>query len=410
MLKQETIDIIKATVPVLEVHGETITKTFYQRLFRNHPELKNLFNQTNQKKSKQQTALANLVLQAAKYIDKLNELGDAPLIVAHKHVSIGIRPDQYPIVGENLLAAIKEVLGDAATDEIINAWADAYGVLANIFIGMENKMREENVENGGWTDYKEFIVDKKVKESDVITSFYLKPKDGKALPKFAPGQYLSVKVTPEGQDYTQIRQYSLSDRYTPDYYRISVKREASRGDLPEGLVSNYLHGTIQEGDTLLISGPQGEFNLDLTIEKPIVFLSGGVGLTPLASMFKTWHDENATQDVTWIHAAINGRFHALKNEIEHIVETSNKAKMFTVYEKPTLEDQRNEAFEKDGYIELEWLKEILPSKEAEFYFCGPEPFMKVIYNGLIKWGVSVDHIHFEFFGPTGTLVEQEATA
>lgn len=407
MLKQETIDIIKSTVPVLEEHGTTITKKFYQRLFKNNPELKNVFNQTNQKKSRQQEALANLVLQAAKHIDRLNELGNAPLVVAHKHVSIGIHPEQYPIVGENLLAAIKEVLGDAATDEIINAWAEAYGELANIFIDIENKMREASQARGGWEGYKEFIVAKKQPESDVITSFYLKPKDGQTLPEFQAGQYLSVKVHPSGLPNTQIRQYSLSDRYSPDYYRISVKREDANRILPKGIVSSFLHNEIQEGDTLLISAPQGEFNLDLSIEKPIVFLSGGVGLTPLTSMVKEWNDKKTTQNMTWIHAAINGRMHALRQEIEQIIERNSQAKMFTVYEKPTLEDQRNVAYEKDGYIELDWLKKIIPSKDTEFYFCGPEPFMKVIYNGLLEWGVPENSLHFEFFGPMGSLVEQE---
>lgn len=238
----------------------------------------------------------------------------------------------------------------------------------------------------------------------------MKPKDGKPLPEFVAGQYISVKVNPPGQRYTHIRQYSLSDCFTPNYYRISVKREDSRGNLPEGIVSNYLHGEVQEGDILLISGPQGEFNLDLNTEKPIVFLSGGVGLTPLTSMIKTWHEKKAAQNVTWIHAGVNGRFHALRKEIDKIAETNSKAKMYTVYQKPTIEDQKNEAFEKEGYIELEWLKDILLSKDAEFYFCGPEPFKKVIYNGLLNWGVPGSSIHFEFFGPTASLVEQVVTA
>jgi nitric oxide dioxygenase len=407
MLNQVTIDIIQSTVPVLEEHGTAITKAFYKRLFSTHPELKNIFNQTNQKKNRQQEALANLVYHAAKYIDQLEVIGSLVEGIAHKHRSIGIRPDQYPIVGENLLLAIKEVLGDAATDDIINAWAEAYGELSNIFINIEYKMRQELESGGGWEGYKEFVVDRKVPESEVITSFYLKPKNGAWLPEFIPGQYLSVKVSPIDQPYTQIRQYSLSDAYNPDYYRISVKKETGRGELPNGIVSGYLHDTIHEGDTLLISAPSGEFTLDLSTEKPIVLISGGVGLTPLMSMMKTWANRNKTQPLTWIHAAINGRLHAFKGDIQALNKAHRQLTSLTVYEKPTLEDQRNENFEKEGYIKLSWLKEMVPTKDADFYFCGPESFMKVIFNGLLEWGVPESHIHFEFFGPTAALREEE---
>ncbi|HET6872934.1 MAG TPA: NO-inducible flavohemoprotein [Sporolactobacillaceae bacterium] len=407
MLNQETIAIIKSTVPVLEKQGTAITKAFYKRLFTTNPDLKNVFNQTNQKKSSQQVALANMVYHAAKYIDKLETIDRAIEGVAHKHRSIGIRPDQYPIVGENLLAAIKEVLGDAATDEIMNAWAEAYGELAKYFINKEENMRAELEAKGGWDGYKEFVVDRKVSESEVITSFYLKPKDGKKLPEFIPGQYLGVKVSPPDQDYTQIRQYSLSDAYNPEYYRISVKKESGRDHLPDGIVSSYLHESIKEGDTLLISAPSGDFTINFNTDRPIVLLSGGVGLTPLMSMMKTWASQNPSQPLTWIHAAVNGRLHAFKRDVNALNEAHGELIAFTVYERPTLEDVRNEDFEKEGFIDLAWLKENVPDKDADFYFCGPEPFMKVMFNGLLEWGVPEDHIHFEFFGPSAALREQE---
>ncbi len=141
MLKPETIAIIKSTVPVLEVHGKAITTRFYEKLFKSHPELLNLFNHGNQKQGRQQTALANAVYAAAVHIDRLHEIMPAVKGIAHKHVSLGVTPEQYPIVGENLLAAISEVLGDAATPEILGAWEEAYSVIAAAFIGVETEMR-----------------------------------------------------------------------------------------------------------------------------------------------------------------------------------------------------------------------------------------------------------------------------
>src|SRR5690606_16333195 len=132
---------------------------------------------------RQQAALANTVYAAAVHIDNLEAILPAVVQIANKHVSLGVKAEHYPIVGEFLLGAIKEVLGDAATDEIINAWAEAYGVIADAFIGVENSMYEqaENQENG-WKFFKDFVVARKVKESDNITSFYLKPADGSNVP------------------------------------------------------------------------------------------------------------------------------------------------------------------------------------------------------------------------------------
>jgi nitric oxide dioxygenase len=115
--------------------------------------------------------------------------------------------------------------------------------------------------------------------------------------------------------------------------------------------------------------------------------------------------QNPSQALTWIHAAINGRLHAFKRDVQALNERHGELTALTVYEKPTAEDQRNEAYEKEGYIDLERLKGNLPTKEADFYFCGPEPFM--MFNGLLKWGVPESQLHFEFFGPSAALREEE---
>ncbi|WP_281868969.1 NO-inducible flavohemoprotein [Brevibacillus parabrevis] len=404
MLNQKTIDIIKSTVPVLEVHGTTITKHFYKRMFASHPELLNIFNHANQKQGRQQTALANAVYAAALYIDKLETILPVVKQIAHKHRSLGIKPEHYPIVGENLLAAIKEVLGDAATDEIIQAWAEAYGVIADVFISVEAEMYDQaEGQTGGWADFREFIVQRKVKESDVITSFYLVPADGKAIASYEPGQYISVKLDIPGEENTHIRQYSLSDAPGNPYYRISVKREDAIGEKPAGKVSVYLSEDIKEGDTLRISAPAGDFTLDQQDDRPVVLISGGVGLTPMMSMLKTLVKTSPTRPVTFIHAAQNGNVHAMRKAVEELAAEHSQVKAFWCYEKPTEQDRAAHAFHKEGYIDLPWLQSIVADKNANFYFCGPVPFMTAINRALKEWGVDAADIHFEFFGPAGTL-------
>ncbi|NMD69292.1 NO-inducible flavohemoprotein [Bacillus sp. DNRA2] len=405
MLNQQTISIIKSTVPVLEQHGEAITTRFYQLLFGNHPELLNIFNHANQKQGRQQKALASAVYAAAVYIDNLEAIIPAVKQIGHKHRSLGIKPEHYPIVGEHLLLAIKDVLGEAATDEIIDAWGQAYGVIADAFIGVEAEMYEAAASGvGGWDGFREFVVDKKVKESDVITSFYLKPVDGKEIASFLPGQYISVKMEMEGEEYTHIRQYSLSDASGQDYYRISVKREGGTVN-PDGKVSNYLHDQVKAGDVLKISAPAGDFVLDTIRNTPIVLLSGGVGLTPMMSMLKTVVSTQPDRRVTFIHACENGNVHALREEVEALSVHEN-LKSFVFYAAPTDDDRSNNRFDVEGYVTQAWLEKNLAVKEAEFYFCGPLPFMKAINQSLKALGASDDHIHFEFFGPKGDLEEQ----
>lgn len=404
MLDKNAIEVIKSTVPVLEQYGEKITTVFYEQMFEAHPELLNIFNHANQKQGRQQRALASTVYAAAMYIDNLEAIVPVVTQIAHKHRSLGIKPEHYPIVGEHLLGAIKHVLGDAATDEIIGAWAQAYNVIADVFISVETEMyNEATTQSGGWDGFQAFIVDRKVKESEVITSFYLKPANQQVLPKFKPGQYISVKLEMEGEEFTHIRQYSLSDAPGKKYFRISVKKEKG-SENPDGLVSNYLHDQITEGDRLEISAPAGDFFLDTEKNTPIVLLSGGVGVTPMTSMLNTIVDLQPEREVTFIHATTNSQTHALRDEI---LTTASKGKVKTAffYDSPTKEDRENKLFDFEGFVTKEWIKEHLSIDHTEFYFCGPVPFMKAMNSALKELGVQNNNIHFEFFGPMGNLEE-----
>jgi nitric oxide dioxygenase len=403
MLNAKTIEIIKSTVPVLEQHGKDITTRFYELLFSKHPELLNIFNQANQKQGRQQTALANAVYAAAANIDNLGAIIPVVKQIGQKHRALGVQPEHYPIVGENLLQAIKDVLGDAATSEIIEAWAEAYGVIADAFIGIEKEMYKEAKEQpGGWEGFRNFIVDKKVKESDVITSFYLKPEDGGAIASYQAGQYLTVKVQPEGDEHTHIRHYSLSEAPGKEYYRISVKREDGNDVKSDGIVSTYLHQAVQAGDVLAVSAPAGDFVLEAK-DLPVVLISGGVGLTPMVSMLNTVIEQQPEREVTFIHAALNSNVHAMKDDVAQLAREHSNVKSFIAYSQPTEQDRAAKNFDKEGFVDLDWLKSILPTNQADFYFCGPTPFMKVVNSALKEWGVAAENIHFEFFGPASQL-------
>lgn len=399
-LDKETRDIVKATVPILQEHGSEITKRFYQLMFENHPELKNIFNQTNQRKGDQSKALANTVYAAAANIDQLEVILPHVKQVSQKHRSLNIKPEHYPIVGKYLLLGMKDVLGEAADDTVIDAWEKAYGVIASVFIDVEKEMYEA-VENtvGGWTDFRDFKIVKKVVESDVITSFYLEPVDENPFPSFEPGQYITVRAEIEEEKYHHLRQYSLSTAPGEGSYRISVKREDAIDNNPAGVVSNFLHEHMQEGSTIPISAPSGDFILDQTCTRPLVLISGGVGLTPMMSMLETVIKQQPDREVIFVHAARSGRFHAMKDRVDEIVHGHEQVTAYTVYDSPGEDDQ----YDKDGHIDYEWLKSVLPTNDAAFYFCGPKGFMRAMYRNLKQLGVAGEDIHFEIFGPADDI-------
>ncbi|GIP32324.1 NO-inducible flavohemoprotein [Paenibacillus sp. J2TS4] len=410
MISKETIEVIKSTVPVLQQRGEEITTRFYQMMFANHPELLNIFNHANQNRGRQQTALAHAVLAAAQNIERLEAILPAVVQIAHKHRSLGVKPDHYPIVGKHLLMAIKDVLGEAATEEIIQAWAQAYQAIADVFIQVEAEMYEASAkQSAGWEGFRVFKVVKKVKESDVITSFYMEPADSGDLASYEPGQYVSIKLDIPGQKNTHIRQYSLSDRPDTGYYRISVKREDGRGGQPDGIVSTYLHHSVQEGDLLPLSAPAGHFTLDNDSSRPIVLISGGVGLTPMIAMLNSLAKAPNGRQVTFIHAAINSQTHAMKEYVARLAEENEWLHSYVCYSQPTPEDRAHQSYDKDGFVDLNWLQQILPDPDRDFYLCGPVPMLRMVYRALADWGIAAEQIHYECFGPDIALaIENEA--
>lgn len=401
-LDQRTIDIIKSTVPVLQERGDEITKRFYEMMLGENPELKNIFNQTNQRKGDQSRALANTVYAAAAHIDRLEEILPVVKQVAHKHRSLNIKAHHYPIVGKYLLLAMKDVLKDAATEDIMNAWEKAYGIIADVFIEVEREMYKEiEITPGGWIDYRDFKVVKKVQESDVITSFYLDAADGNPFPLHQPGQYITVKAEIEGEPYTHLRQYTLSCAPGEEFYRISVKREDSINGKPKGVVSSFLHEQIEEGDIIPISAPSGDFILDQTDKRPLILISGGVGLTPMMSMLETVINNQPEREVLFIHAAQSGNVHAMKERVQEITRNHSQVKAYTVYDNPQQEDEGS--YDKQGYIDEEFLASVIPTADAAYYFCGPQGFMRAMYQHLTNLNVAPEDIHYEVFGPATAI-------
>jgi nitric oxide dioxygenase len=393
-LTADQIARVKATAPVFAEHGPTITKHFYQRMFNAHPELKNLFNQTHQQSGSQPETLARAVYAYAANIDNLGALGGAVTHIAHKHASLNIRPEHYPIVGRHLLGAVVDVLGDAVDQATLDAWTVAYEQLAQIMIGVEARLYEA----APWSGFRPFKVVRKQVESDEITSFYLAPADGAPAGGFEPGQYVSVKRFVEQLGVDQPRQYSLSDAPHGRWLRISVKREAGAGDVQPGHVSNLMHDGVEQGAIVHVSAPMGEFKLDRTKRAPVVLISGGVGITPMASMLATLMAERSERQVTFVHACRNGRVHAFRDWLRRSAAEYPNLKRAVFYEAVNAEDRVGADYDFEGRADIARIEADVMLPDADYYICGPVAFMRAQREALVARGVGPERIHTEIFG------------
>ena len=399
----QQIELVKATVPVLRENGVALTGYFYNRMLGNNPELKETFNMGHQRSGAQAQALAGAVLAYAENIEDPSVLLPVVELIAHKHVSLNIQAPDYNIVGENLLHSISEVLNISMEDPLIDAWAAAYGQLADLFISTEKAIYNLHQQTqGSWLGWRNFKIAKKVVESEEITSFYLAPVDGGALPKYEAGQYISVRVFVEELGLKQPRQYTLSTSPQADYLRISVKREDEKGDLAGGWVSSTLH-SLDEGAEIEVSAPTGNFYL-INSSKRNVFISGGVGLTPMIAMLNQLVTLDMPQPVSFIHACRSSQVHAMKQHIHEQKSKFPRLTTFTAYEFPHEGDVLGEDYDVAGRLDLGTVDAALLPKNADYYLCGPMPFMAEQHQALVARGIKPEQIHSEAFGTGGVRI------
>lgn len=395
MLSQQTRNIIKATIPILEQQGPTITSIFYKNMLDAHEELRNVFNRINQAKGAQPAALATTVIAAAKHIDDLSALAPYVNLIAHKHRALQIKPEQYPIVGYYLLRAIKQVLGNAATPEILSAWEQVYGVIAEVFITAEAQLYKD----ASWPGWKPFkVVNQEYIAADIM-EFTVSPEaeagiDISKVPIVA-GQYITVNVHPTNQhnQYDALRHYSICSESKEQGIKFAVKLETSH-DHADGLVSEYLHHHVAIGDRISISAPAGDFRLDEKLTKqneiPLVFISSGVGATPLMAMLERQIQENSNRPIIWIQSSHEESTQAFRKQLGVVSEKCHNFQKLVVH---TSVQPR---------MGLPFLQKHVPP-QSDIYVCGSMSFMTSILDYLET--LHQENIHYELFGPKMAIVK-----
>ncbi len=261
--------------------------------------------------------------------------------------------------------------------------------------------RDRERHDSSWEGVRKFKIDRKVMEAEGICSFYLKPHDGKPLPPFHPGQYLTFQLKIPGQQKPVTRCYSLSD--TPlqrDYYRVTIKRvppPPKQPELPPGLASGFFH-SLEEGTLIDVRAPSGNFYLDVASNRPVVLIAGGVGLTPVMSMLNTICASGSKRETWFVQGAVNRPQHAMCEHLAHIASEYPNVRIVVVYSNPTDTCVHGRDYHEHGFVDGALLKRILPSNNYEFYTCGPPPMMDGINKALREWGVPESDIRFEAFG------------
>jgi ferredoxin-NADP reductase len=272
---------------------------------------------------------------------------------------------------------------------------------------MEQKRLDREKNELSWNGYRKFRIAKKVLEGGDICSFYLSPHDGKPLPPFQPGQYLTFQLNitdgPGKASKPVIRCYSLSDSpFHPDYYRVSIKKIPPPRDKPgilPGVVSNFFHEKLNEGDIVDVKAPGGKFTLDLTRQTPVVLIGGGVGLTPVLSMMNAIVESDSKRETWFFYGVRNSKEHVMKDHLERLAREHENLHIQVCYSDPVPTEVKGRDYQQAERVSADLFKRVLPSSNYEFYICGPPPMMNSLTADLKAWGVPEDKIFFEAFGP-----------
>jgi ferredoxin-NADP reductase/MOSC domain-containing protein YiiM/ferredoxin len=243
-----------------------------------------------------------------------------------------------------------------------------------------------------WPGFRQLTVAGIEHQSDSVISIRLEDPDGVPLPAARPGQYLTVRVLPDGAERSVLRNYSLCGAPDAGYYRIAVKRE------PQGSASGYLHTQLKVGDQLEIAAARGAFILDETRD-PVLLISAGIGATPVLAMLHALSEEHSDREIWWLHGARSGREHSFASEARALLGALPDARAHVYYSRPGADDVEGRDFDTVGRLTGALLVELEPPRSAEAYLCGPAAFMDEISAGLAALGLEASRIHTEPFGP-----------
>ena len=242
-----------------------------------------------------------------------------------------------------------------------------------------------------WTGFRPLRVSRKIPESRNVTSLVLEPIDGQPLAAPLPGQFIVLRLKPTSDVPALMRSYSLSGEPGVEHYRVSIKRE------PHGAAGAYIDDKLHVGDVVDASAPRGGFTLR-SGDDPVVFLSAGIGMTPVLAMLHALAAEGSPREAWWLHGARNRGEHSFAEEARTLLKALAHGHSYVCYSAPEPEDRPGLDFDARGRLDVPVLQELNVPRNADFYLCGPPAFMSDLTTGLADWGVAASRIHTEIFG------------
>lgn len=393
-LEPEHAAVIRATLPLVGARIDEITPLFYRKMFTAHPDLlRDRFNRGNQTQGAQQRALAASIATFATHLVDPDLPHPRELLsrIGHKHASLGVTAAEYRIVHEHLFAAIVEVLGaDVVTTDVAAAWDRVYWLMATTLIDFEAGLYNAAGVAPGDVFRETTVVDRTQDSSGVATFVVESADPDRPLPDFRPGQYISVGADlPDGA--RQLRQYSLVNAPGAGRLAFTVRKVEAEANTPAGEVSSWLHDTIDRGDRLEITLPFGDLTIDTTAATPLVLISAGVGVTPMAGIMEYLAANTPTRRTMALHADRSATTHPLRDRVHGLLRDLND-----VYFRAWYQDEGH------GYLDL--IQVELP-EHADYYLCGGSSFLQSVRAQLLAAGIPASRVHFELFAPNDWLLD-----
>lgn len=316
-------------------------------------------------------------------------------------VKVASGPEQMPVAAVDALLYLPghtrpELIRALRIPALSPGWQASFRALLDGEPGTGNAGLAVAGPPPAWRGFRQLIVSGITRESSTVISVRIEDPDGAPLPAARPGQYLTVRVQPDIEQRSLLRNYSLSGPPDSGYYRITVKREN------DGAASGYIHDRLAVGDQLDVAAPRGTFILDRT-QAAVLLISAGIGATPVLAMLHALAAEHSEREIWWLHGARSGREHAFAAEAGVLAASLPNARRQVYYSRPGPDDRQGRDFDRPGRLTGSLLAELAPPRDAEAYLCGPDSFMTDISAGLAAIGIHASHIHTEPFGPAPGL-------
>ncbi|MCE5291221.1 MAG: globin domain-containing protein [Nocardiaceae bacterium] len=379
-------DVIRATLPVIGANIDAITRTFYGRLFAAHPTLQtDLFNRGNQAQGSQQRALAASIATFATHLIDPSLPNPADMLgrIGNKHASLGVTADQYEVVHEHLFGAIVEVLGaNVVTPAIAEAWDRVYWLMADLLIDFEKQLYVDSAVEPGDVFRRAVVTSRSDDPAGAVVVTIESADPSCPLPDFDAGQYISVGV-PLEDGARQLRQYSLINAATGDgRYTFAARRV--------GEVSDWLGTHATPGTEVDVTLPFGDLVVDDDDRGPLVLISAGIGVTPIAGILAHLAAHDCERSVWVVHADTAPETHPLRDRMLELMEDLPNATVEFWYDSSGA-----------GALDVRSLG--LP-RTAQYYLCGGPGFLQHVRGQLLDMGVPAEAAHFELFSPNDWLL------